>query len=41
MLTRVGFPQRYLMNNFDWLEDEIGDYENDYLIFDCPGEYRA
>jgi hypothetical protein len=21
----------------DWLEEELGDYENDYLIIDCPG----
>lgn len=30
---------RYLLENMDWLEDELGDYENDYLIIDCPGEY--
>ncbi|OCB87496.1 hypothetical protein A7U60_g5401 [Sanghuangporus baumii] len=28
----------YLLENMDWLEEEIGDYENDYLIFDCPGQ---
>jgi hypothetical protein len=22
----------------DWLEEELGNYEDDYLIFDCPGE---
>jgi GTPase SAR1 family protein len=22
----------------DWLEEELGDYEDDYLIFDCPGQ---
>lgn len=21
----------------DWLEEELGNYEDDYLIFDCPG----
>jgi GTPase SAR1 family protein len=26
------------VNNIDWLEEEIGDYEDDYLIFDCPGQ---
>ncbi|CAO3660815.1 unnamed protein product [Rhizopus stolonifer] len=28
----------FLVNNIDWLEEEIGDYEDDYLIFDCPGQ---
>jgi hypothetical protein len=21
----------------DWLEEELGGYDDDYLIFDCPG----
>ncbi|KAI8380258.1 GPN-loop GTPase [Blakeslea trispora] len=28
----------FLMNNIDWLEEEIGTYDDDYLIFDCPGQ---
>ncbi|KAL0254147.1 hypothetical protein I308_101527 [Cryptococcus tetragattii IND107] len=28
----------YLLNNLDWLEDELGAYEDDYLIIDCPGQ---
>lgn len=28
----------YLLNNLDWLEEEIGDYNDEYLIFDCPGQ---
>lgn len=28
---------RYLLENMDWFEEEIGDYDDDYLIFDCPG----
>lgn len=28
----------YLMKNLDWLDDEIGDYNDEYLIFDCPGQ---
>lgn len=28
---------RYLMQNMDWLEEELGGYDDDYLIFDCPG----
>lgn len=26
------------MNNVDWLEEEIGTYDDDYLIIDCPGQ---
>ena len=29
---------RYLLNNMDWLDDELGSYEDDYLIIDCPGQ---
>ncbi|CAG8476197.1 22955_t:CDS:2 [Gigaspora rosea] len=28
----------FLLNNIDWLEDELGEYEDDYLIIDCPGQ---
>ncbi|KAI7899943.1 GPN-loop GTPase, partial [Cokeromyces recurvatus] len=28
----------FLLNNIDWLEEEIGSYDDDYLIFDCPGQ---
>eukprot|EP01090_Pellita_catalonica_P017907 TRINITY_DN5566_c0_g1_i1.p1 TRINITY_DN5566_c0_g1~~TRINITY_DN5566_c0_g1_i1.p1 ORF type:complete len:270 (+),score=30.63 TRINITY_DN5566_c0_g1_i1:682-1491(+) len=28
----------YLMQNMDWLRDEIGEYSEDYLIIDCPGQ---
>ncbi|KAK4049479.1 hypothetical protein OIO90_005430 [Microbotryomycetes sp. JL221] len=28
----------YLMSNLDWLQDALGDYEDDYLIIDCPGQ---
>jgi len=26
------------MQNMDWLEEELGGYDDDYLIIDCPGE---
>lgn len=29
---------RYLLNNLDWLEEELGQYEDEYLIIDCPGQ---
>jgi len=28
---------RYLLENMDWLEEELGSYDDDYLIIDCPG----
>ncbi|AQZ11370.1 YLR243W [Zygosaccharomyces parabailii] len=28
----------YLLQNLDWLDEEIGDYNDEYLLFDCPGQ---
>ncbi|TFK43603.1 GPN-loop GTPase [Crucibulum laeve] len=28
----------YLLENMDWLEEELGGYDDDYLIIDCPGQ---
>jgi GPN-loop GTPase len=28
----------YAASNMDWLEEEIGDHEDDYLLLDCPGQ---
>ncbi|KAI8143969.1 GPN-loop GTPase [Fennellomyces sp. T-0311] len=28
----------FLLNNIDWLEEEIGNFDDDYLIIDCPGQ---
>ncbi|KAJ3278691.1 ATP binding protein [Borealophlyctis nickersoniae] len=28
----------FLVNNMDWLEEELANYEDDYLIIDCPGQ---
>ena len=28
----------YLADNLDWLREKLGDYEEDYLIIDCPGQ---
>ena len=25
----------------DWLDEELGGYEDDYLIFDCPGTFSC
>merc|ERR1712136_408404 len=32
------FCMEYFAQNFDWLETELGDYEDDYFLFDCPGQ---
>ncbi|KAJ1984795.1 hypothetical protein H4R34_000415 [Dimargaris verticillata] len=32
------YCMEFLLNNIDWLEEELGDYDDDYLIFDCPGQ---
>lgn len=32
------FCMEFLLNNINWLEDQIGDYNDDYLIIDCPGQ---
>jgi GTPase SAR1 family protein len=29
---------RYLLENIDWLQEALGDYEDDYLLIDCPGQ---
>ncbi|KAI0650001.1 GPN-loop GTPase [Trametes meyenii] len=28
----------YLLENMDWLDEELGGYEDDFLIIDCPGQ---
>ncbi|KAL3268137.1 hypothetical protein HHI36_007264 [Cryptolaemus montrouzieri] len=32
------FCIEYLLENSDWLHDKIGDQEDDYILFDCPGQ---
>lgn len=32
------FCMEYLIENIQWLEKKIGEYEDDYLIIDCPGQ---
>lgn len=34
---RTNCVPRYLQQNMDWLEEELGGYEDEYLIIDCPG----
>ena len=28
----------YFLDNLDWFSEELGDYNDDYLIIDCPGQ---
>ncbi|XP_077995915.1 GPN-loop GTPase 3-like [Glandiceps talaboti] len=32
------FCMEYFAQNFDWLEEQLGQMEDDYIIFDCPGQ---
>jgi len=32
------YAMEYLVENIDWVMEEIGDYDDDYLIIDCPGQ---
>jgi len=46
VMTELGFGPNgglvycfeYLLQNFEWLDEELGEYEDDYLIIDCPGQ---
>lgn len=38
IVTSVCSLSRYLIQNLDWLEEKLGDYDDDYILFDCPGE---
>lgn len=31
------YAMEYLAENMDWLREEVGEYEDDYLLIDCPG----
>lgn len=32
------YCMEYLAQNFDWLQEQLDEEEDDYIIFDCPGE---
>lgn len=33
------YCMEYLLNNMDWLKDELDKFDDDeYIIFDCPGQ---
>jgi GTPase SAR1 family protein len=31
-------PFRFLVDNMDWLDEELAEFGDDYLIIDCPGQ---
>jgi GTPase SAR1 family protein len=34
------YCMEYLLENFDWLEEEVGsEWEDEYIIIDCPGKF--
>lgn len=33
------FCMEYFANNFAWLEESLGHTEDDYILFDCPGDH--
>lgn len=37
-ISHFAYSFSYLLNNLDWLENELGEYDNDYLVIDCPGQ---
>jgi len=32
------FAMEHLIENLDWLEEEVSQYHDSYLLFDCPGQ---
>ena len=39
--THASLPRRYFERNLEWLHDQLGDEDDDYFLFDCPGECTA
>ena len=35
------YCMEFLLDNIEWLEENLGDYDQDYLIFDCPGQIEV
>lgn len=34
----ITFFYRYLVENAAWLQEKLGDINDDYILFDCPGQ---
>lgn len=37
-LTTYYFVFRYLIENQDWLKEQLGEDDDDYILFDLPGQ---
>lgn len=36
------YCMEYLLDNMDWLKDELDKFDDDeYIIFDCPGQVQT
>lgn len=36
------YCMEYLLDNMDWLKDELDKFDDDeYIIFDCPGQVHS
>lgn len=35
------YALEFLADNEDWLREKLGDFDDDYLIIDCPGQVRT
>ena len=31
------YCMEHLAQNFDWLQEQLDEVEDDYILFDCPG----
>ena len=38
IMTMWLITDRYFVKNFEWLEEQLGEGEDDYFLFDCPGD---
>lgn len=32
------YAMELLLDNVDWIKEQLGDYDDDYILFDCPGQ---
>lgn len=32
------YAMELLLDNSDWIKEQLGDYDDDYILFDCPGQ---
>lgn len=32
------YAMELLMDNTDWITEQLGDFDDDYILFDCPGQ---